>query len=415
MKAITYRVTPASWLACKLLGRFWAGVYVSALSGLRLDQLPVPSLPGDHWVLCRTVMGGICGTDLGMVFLRQHPATIMQRFVSWPVGLGHENVAQIVGLGSSVTGISQGQRVVVDPSLGCLARQIDPPCKPCRDGLVSLCQNFTEGQLPPGLGIGYNNRTGGSWGQYFVAHMSQVHPVPDQLSNAQAVLTDPLACALHGVLRDRPDGNQRILIVGGGAIGLAVLASLRALGCDQQITLIARYDFQAQHAEQFKADHVIRLGKLSNKRQLYQHVANISGARPGRGRFGMQYLAGGFERVYDCSGNLSGFSDALRFAESRGTVVVMGTPQLGLVDITSSWLGELKVIGATGRGLEDHPFNSGQKIHTYRLVQELMLAGKLPVDQMLTHQFPLGDYRQAIAATRVRAKSKLIKAAFLVS
>jgi len=416
MKAVTYRISPARWLGCKLLGALWPGIYVSGLSGLRLEEVPVPQLPGQDWVLCRTRLGGICGTDLGIVFQRQHPATVMQRFVSWPAVLGHENVAEIVEAGGEVTGLAVGQRVTVDPALGCQARGISPLCKPCQNGRVSTCENFLSGPLPAGLGIGYNRRTGGSWGQYFVAHKSQVHPLPDSISDQQAVLTDPLACALHGVLRDRPADGERILIFGGGIIALGVLAALRAVGCSSDVTLLARHDFQARRAEALGADRIVRLDRSSDQRQLYETISRVTDGRVTEGRFGVQCLtAGGFDRVYECTGATKGLTHAFRLARGGGTVLVMGTPQLGMVDMTPTWLKELRVLGLTGRAVEEHPFQPGQKIHAYRLVHELILAGRLKTEGLLTHTYRLEQYREAILASRNRRTSKLIKAAFVLT
>jgi len=64
MKALVYQPSPVRWIICKLLGKLHPPTYWSELSGLKYRKVRVPDLPGEQWVRLRTVLGGICGTDL---------------------------------------------------------------------------------------------------------------------------------------------------------------------------------------------------------------------------------------------------------------------------------------------------------------------------------------------------------------
>src|SRR5262249_2279985 len=156
---------------------------------------------GPEWVRLRTHLGGICGSDIALVSLRNHPATILQRLTSFPAVLGHECVATIDQVGPDVRDWRPGQRVCVDPCPSCVPRGITPPCPNCAAGRPSLCENSDRGDLPAGMITGLNARTGGSWSPAFVAHASQLVAVPDSISDDVAVLIDPIACAAHAVLR----------------------------------------------------------------------------------------------------------------------------------------------------------------------------------------------------------------------
>ena len=164
----------------------------------------MPALPGPRWVRLRTILGGICGTDFSSIMQRGHPASILQAFSSLPAMLGHENVSVVDEVGPQVTGWRPGDRVVVEPSLSCVPRGIEPVCRHCAAGRFTLCDNFRTGPLPVGSMIGWNCFTGGSWGPYFVAHESQLYRVPDEIDDETAVLVDPIAGALHAVLRRKP-------------------------------------------------------------------------------------------------------------------------------------------------------------------------------------------------------------------
>lgn len=409
MQALVLNITPAAWVRARLaaiaMGR---RAYWSRAGALRLREAEPPALPGEGWVRCRTILGGICGTDLAALTLRQSPDSILQAYSSMPMILGHENVAEVVEAHPSVSAEWVGKRVCVEPTLGCAARGVEPACPRCRAGQFGACENFAataKGRydLPPGTSIGYNSRTGGSWGELFVAHESQLVAVPAGLSDAQAVLTDPLACSLHAVLRADRSQAQRVLVYGGGVLGLGAAVALRAVGYDGQIDIRARHRFQRELAD-----------RLAGATPLEGHdVLEAAAARLGRpvvrARLANKTLAGGYDIVFDCVGSVRSFNNALKLARNRGQVVMVGTVGQGRLDATSLWFGELTVLGAYGRQME---YWQDRQVTTYALVHELMLAGKLPTHGLLTHTFPLADYRHAFVAATAKGRSACVRAAF---
>src|SRR6185369_5860187 len=93
-----------------------------------------------------------------------------------------------------------GTRVVLDPVLSCAARGVEP-CTGCAAGATNRCDRITVGHVSPGLQTGYCADTGGGWSGVLMAHRSQLHAVPDGMSDERAVLVEPLACAVHTALR----------------------------------------------------------------------------------------------------------------------------------------------------------------------------------------------------------------------
>src|SRR5690554_2897777 len=102
MKALVYDIRPMGWLTCKWLRHLWRGCLLSGVNGLGVRDLPAPALPGRDWVRVRTLLGGICGTDLALIAQKQAPDSILQAFSSMPIMLGHENVAIVEELGPDV-------------------------------------------------------------------------------------------------------------------------------------------------------------------------------------------------------------------------------------------------------------------------------------------------------------------------
>jgi threonine dehydrogenase-like Zn-dependent dehydrogenase len=410
MPSITFTVRPAKWLGCKLSGLVWKNCYLSAIGGLSLREMPVPELPDTDWVRCRTLLGGICGTDINMVYMQQHPASILRSFVSMPVMMGHENVSQIQQIGSDVHDFQPGQRVIIDPPIPCAARKIADPCSACRQGKPSICSNFDRGSLPPAMGLGYNNFTGGSWSPYFVAHKSQIHILPDGIPDGQAILIDPLACSLHTILQDPPKPNENILVFGAGIIAMGIIMELRALGLPVKITATVRHPYQADLARQCGADKIVFWSK-KNIAQGMNELAEASGARSLVGPVGMRFLQGGFDRIYDCTGKIPGLVESQRLVRAGGTLVIAGTPQLGLVDLTCFWLREMKVLGSTGRAIEPLPGESESK-HDYEHIISLVQNGKINLSLFPVKLYRQENYRQAFMDLRSRNRSQIAKATF---
>lgn len=409
MRALVYDISPVRWAACKVIGRLWPGVFWSGLSGLRLARVPVPVLPSPSWVRLRPVLGGICGTDVGVLLQRQHPANILQAFASRPALLGHENISVVDAVGPAVTRYAPGDRVVVEPTLSCVPREIEPRCRQCAEGHFGLCENFTTGPLPRGSIIGWNAFTGGSWCDYFVAHESQLYRVPDAIGDDQAVLIDPIAGAMHAVLRHPPADDHRVLILGSGPLALGVAMSLRALDCKCHIYALTWSEREGELMQRMGADEYILVRSRDNQLRRYGAVAARVGGKVLHARFGHCALIGGCDMVYECAGSSQALSDAIKYARPRGTVVEVGTSQIGAVDTCPVWFDELTIVGANGRAFERF---EGRTLHTYEMVMELIGRGKLDLRGLLTHRFRVERYKEALATLMNKGQTGAIKVAF---
>ena len=144
MKAVTFAAPIPRYLATLAAGKVNDRLYVGPHACTRLGDVPSPALPGDRWVRIRTRMGGICGSDLGIVTLTSSPST--SPFSSFPFVPGHENVGTVAELGRAVRGWGVGERVVVNPLLSCEPRGIAPHCGGCAGGFPSRCEHFTDGE-----------------------------------------------------------------------------------------------------------------------------------------------------------------------------------------------------------------------------------------------------------------------------
>jgi threonine dehydrogenase-like Zn-dependent dehydrogenase len=373
------------------LGGRASGVIASNLSPLRLMSRPEPRLPGEGWTRVRPLLSGICGSDLGLLTGRNSP--YLSALVSMPFTPGHEVVGETL---DGVPGLPRGSRVVLDPVLGCVPRAV-PPCEHCAAAEPgdaaqhSRCNHITAGSVAAGLQTGFCTDTGGGWSRMLVAHASQLHIVPSILDNRQAVLVEPLSCAIHSVRRaEIPDGAG-VVVVGAGTVGLLTILALRECTKAGPIYVIAKHAHQREHARQLGATEIFSTDRAA---RALRRTAGGFLARPERGE---EFLLGGAEIAFECTGG-SGLSIALRLVRAGGTVVLSGMPNSG-VDLTPVWFRELNLVGAYASGGRDFP-------------EALALAQAAPLAGYVDAVYPLSRWRDAIGHASAAGRLGTVKVAF---
>jgi threonine dehydrogenase-like Zn-dependent dehydrogenase len=213
------------------------------------------------------------------------------------------------------------------------------------------------------------------------------------------MMVEPLSVGLRAALRRTAAAGQRALVLGSGMVGLSTLQGLRAVSPGCHVTAAARYPHQADMARRLGADLVV------GDEDGYRAAARITGARLYEGWRGNRTLLGGFDVVYDCVGSARTIRDSLRWTRAGGAVVVVGITFAPLaLDLTPLWHQEVDLTGLCGHGTE--PWE-GRPRHTYDLVIELMREGRLRVDGLVTHRFPLSRWREAVAAARDRGRGAI--------
>jgi len=409
MKAVTFDVSVPRYLLAKGLGGLTSAVTYGALSGLRLQDVPDPALPGAEWVRLEVLLGGICGSDIGNITFSSSP--VMEPFGSFPAVLGHEILARVTEVGPAVTTVQVGQRVTVEPMLSCRVRGYqDYQCPSCAAGLHGTCEQGGEegpmeigdGLLSPGLTIGYHKDLPGGWGEAMVAHETQLFPLPEELDDRTAVLIEPLAIGVHAVLNAPPKQGEPALVIGSGPITMATVWALRATGFGGDLVVQAKRDKEVKLALALGASQVVRPGMEARQALVdtgamaYQPLAGPE-----------VYSGGGFPLIYDCVGSRVSLDQAIRYATPRGRIIVLGcSAQIRKLDLTFLWSRELEIRGFLGYGREDW---DGKELHTFEITRELLLRKPLPIDRMVTHIFPLEQYREALKAATNRRRSGAMK------
>jgi len=409
MRAVVFNVSVPGFVLARSVGRFSRVATHGVLSGVRLKDIPEPSLPGADWVKLSVLYGGICGTDLGNLALTASP--ILEPFGSFPAVLGHEILARVEEVGSGVTTVRPGDRVVVDPVLSCSVRGFggEAVCPSCQRGRFATCDNVGEegplqvggGPISPGLTVGYHRDLPGGWGESMIAHQSQLHPVSPGLDDRVAALIEPLSISMHAVL-NTPVGEGPVLVIGSGPIAFATIWALRASGFTGEILGQAKRKPEIELARALGANSVVRPGDEARDALI------ATGAHAYQPIIGDEvYAGGGFPVVFDCVGSPGTIAQSLRYASAQAEVVMLGcAAEVKKLDLTLLWARELTVRGFVHYGIEDW---RGERLHTYAVTQRLLSESNAPIARMVTDIYPLEQYRDALAAAADRSSSGAVK------
>jgi threonine dehydrogenase-like Zn-dependent dehydrogenase len=387
------------YLTARAIGDRAPGFVSGPIAPLRLVNKSEPEPPGPGWARVRSLLSGICGSDLATISGKS--SFYFSPLVSMPFVPGHEVVGELL---EDVGDLNTGQRVVLSPVLNCEARGVEPWCEHCKNGDFGRCDRVTSGHVSPGLQTGYCKDTGGGWSKVFVAHQSQLHVVPDDLPTERAVLIEPLACAVHAALRANVEPNQDVLIIGAGSIGVLTLLGVKELTQPGTVSVAAKHSRQRMWAEAFGASHVVTPDETLNRIRRDTRAMKL---RPERGG---PFLLGGVDVAIDCVGSKPSLDLALRATKAGGRVVLAGIP-VQAPDLTPVWYRELELVGAYTGGIERLPGKPKQERHAFDIAIDM--ASQNPVlDRVVGATYPLKRWREAIDHAMSAGRMGTLKVAF---
>jgi L-iditol 2-dehydrogenase len=308
---------------------------------VRLEEMPTPQIgPGE--LLMRVEASGICGTDL-LEWYRLHKA---------PLVLGHEVAGVIVAVGEGVEHYKEGDRI-------CAAHHV--PCNTCHyclSGHHTVCDTLRQTNFDPG-----------GFAEYLRLPRINVDrgifPLPGELSFEEATFIEPLACVLRGQRLAHLEPGCSVLVIGSGIAGLLHIQLARASGASHIIATDI-VDYRLEAARRFGADIAIKAAEYT--------PAYLRQVAHGR-------LA---DLVVICSGAVSAIAQALESVERGGTVLFFAPTAPGVsIPISVNdlfWRNEITLTSSDGGSPAD-----------YAAALELIKAGKIRVQEMITHRLGLAE------------------------
>jgi threonine dehydrogenase-like Zn-dependent dehydrogenase len=398
LQALVYRKSIPRYLLMRALSRRIKSLETSRFSPLQLEDAPDLGLPTPQWVRVKPLLSGICGSDLGTLSSENSP--YFSPITSPPFVMGHEVVGKVV---EDNSGFRAGERVVLEPALGCAVRGVDPPCPYCASGRHALCLNVARGDISPGIQTGFCRDTGGGWSQdTLVAHPSQLHRVPDAVSDEAAVAIEPLACAVHAALGAAPAPGETTLVIGAGSVGLFTVAALRYLTDAGHIICVAKHERQRNEAIRLGATEVV------HPNVTYTKLPEMLGTASYKPELGKPVVMGGAGKVFECVGAPGTMEDALRLARPGGEVTLVGMPGAkSTLDLTALWFKEVRLAGSYAYSVEKQ---DGNQTSSFQLA--LSIAPEIRLETLVGPHFRLKDYREAIAAARSAGREGHVKVVF---
>ncbi len=366
MKALVYTTSIPRYLVARALGKRAP----LGLLPLKFREIPEPEQPAG-WEKAEVILSGICGSDLALLFGKSSPR--LAPFFSFPAVLGHEIVAEVGGV-----------RAAINPLLACRERGL-PLCPACENGEDALCQNVAEGNLAPGM-LGYHRDLPGGWAEHIVVHPARAYPLPQEMPTERGLLAEPLAVVLRGLRLANPPRNKKLLVLGAGTIGLLAVAALKLLGHAGEIHVVARHRIQAQMAQELGAPAA---------HSSASEAAKSVGAKSYRAPLGPPAWRGGFSLVIDAAGTGASLEQTLWTVAEGGTILLLGAPGMAKLDFSPLWFRGIQVVGTYTYSEADFR----------QAVEMLPLATGL--EKLVTHTFPLGDYRAALSTVLSRRGIKV--------
>ncbi len=312
---------------------------------IRLIDAPRPE-PGADEILIRVARVGVCGSDLH-AYHGRHP------FIDLPVVPGHEFAGTVAAVGAGVADFVPGQRVTVEPSLVC------GTCYNCTHGRYNICDSLRV--------IGC--QTVGAMADYIAVPACKVLALPDGMTWDQAAMVEPLAVGVHAVRVAQFAPGANVLVLGAGTIGLMTLQAARAAGAGQVMISDLLQD-RLDLAQRLGADHAVN----PQATDLAQALEEAFG--PDRA-----------DVIIECVGVAATAREAVRVARKGTRIVLAGVFEEEVplsLDLVQDR--ELELVGTLMYAGDD-----------FSTALALVRDGKVDVDSLISHRFPLAQAAEAFA------------------
>ncbi len=321
------------------------------LTGLRqmeLGDVPEPKIEKDTDVLLKIEMVGVCGSDVHYY----ETGKIGEQIVEYPFIVGHECAATVKAVGSSVTHVKAGDAVVVEPAAAC------QKCSQCKIGRENTCYNLRF--------LGTPGQGGGCLCEYLVMPEECCFATHGALTFEQAVICEPLAIGAYSVGQAKMPKNADIAILGSGPIGLCTFVSSKA----ENVNTCYMTDKIKERAEAAKKAGATWAGNPDEQ----DIVKEILSQKPE-----------GLDVAFECAGQQETIDQSIELLKPGGKLILTGIPRLDRISLAVDKIRRKEITIVNIRR---------QNKFTQKAV-DLIASGKVDVDFMITHHFPLEQTKDA--------------------
>ncbi|MDK2927705.1 MAG: threonine 3-dehydrogenase [Bacillota bacterium] len=329
--------------------------------GARLAEREIPA-PGPGEVVIRVRAAALCGTD---IHIYEWNPWAQNAGLKLPFILGHECAGEVAAVGAGVHSLGVGDRVAVDTHIPC------GTCRLCQTGRQHICQNLKL----------FGVHTNGCFAQYACVPAVCARRLPPEIPYEVGALFEPLGTAFRGAQATEPAGKT-VAVIGCGPIGLFALASLRALGA-ARIIAVDVSPARLEIAQRLGADYLVNPSHNDP-------VAALKALTEGYG----------VDAFIEASGNARALRQAFQALMKGGRAALIGLPgrPIELDAGTDIVFKEATIVGIHGRLM----------FATWEALENLVAGGRLAVEPVITHRFPLAEFSPAIELARSAAAGKVL-------
>lgn len=322
---------------------------VAVMTGIRkmeIEERDIP-IPKDDEVLVKIEYVGICGSDMHFF----EAGRVGNWIVKDPLVLGHESGGTVVEVGSKVTGLKAGDRVALEPGVGC------GECEMCKKGLYNLCKDMDFMAVP--------GQRDGVFLEYYAHPAKMCFKLPDNVSTMEGGLMEPLSVGLHAVDISHAKMGQSAAVLGCGCIGLVTVMALKAAGIDE-IYAIDVLDKRLQKAKELGAMEIIN----GRETDAVEYIRSI----------------GGVDLVYETAGAEFTTLQTAKMVKKGGAVTLVG--MCANSEITYD-IGSLSAA-------EARLYTVFRYRNLYPKAIKLVSQGKIPIKSIVSHVFDFKDIIEGI-------------------
>ena len=316
---------------------------LSEYNSLQVREVPSP-IPGPDELLIQVAACGICGSDV-----HGYDGSTGRRIP--PIVMGHEAAGIVAAAGAEVSGFSLGDRVTFDSTIYCGA------CDFCARGQVNLCNH----RQVIGVSCGEYQRAG-AFAEFLTVPARVAYRLPENLSFEEAAMLEAVSVALHGVAVSEMSGDETVLVIGAGMIGLLLLQAAKVAGASR--VFVSDVDAsRLELATGLGADETF----LASGAALIEEMLNATNGR-------------GVDVVLEAVGRGETIAAGIDCARKGGTVTLVGniSPQIEL---------PLQKVVSRQIRLQGSCASAGE----YPRAMELIASGKIMVASLITAVAPLSD------------------------
>jgi L-iditol 2-dehydrogenase len=323
----------------------------AVLTGIRkveMQQVSDPSLPLGTDAFLRVLAVGLCGSDI------QYYSTgrIGGDVVNYPFIVGHECVAEVEAVGSQVTRIQPGDRVVIDPAVTC------GTCDQCILGRLNTCRSL--------LFLGCPGQLEGCLTEFVIMPESNCYPLERNLKIERSILVEPLSIGIYSIQLLGESHAAAIAILGSGPIGLSVALAASEKGI-RRIYMTDKIDERLEAAQKAGA---IWVGN-PEKSDIIEDVKTLEPR--------------GLDAVFECCGDQDALDQAVEILKPGGKLMIVGIPETDLVSFDPHKLRRKEIMVQNVR----------RQRNCIPEAIDLIEKQKVDVDFMVTHTFSLEETQEA--------------------